>query len=42
MLHLLYRQAVRVLVEGGWVNAGDVQNVPEGLYTVNVVYREVL
>jgi hypothetical protein len=36
------RQAVRVLVEGGWVNEGDVENVPEGLYTVNVVYREVL
>ena len=36
------RQAVRVLVEGGWVNEGDVENVPEGLYTVNVVYCEVL
>lgn len=36
------RQAVRVLVEGGWVNEGEVENVPEGLYTVNVVYREVL
>jgi ATP-dependent DNA helicase PIF1 len=36
------RQAVRVLVEGGWVNEGDVENVPAGLYTVNVVYREVL
>jgi hypothetical protein len=29
-------------VEGGWVNEGEVENVPEGLYTVNVVYREVL
>jgi ATP-dependent DNA helicase PIF1 len=36
------RQAVRVLVEGGWVNEGEIDNVPEGLYTANVVYREVL
>jgi hypothetical protein len=36
------RQAVRVLAEGGWVNEGEVENVPEGLYTVNVVYCEVL
>jgi hypothetical protein len=36
------RQAVRVLVEGGWVNEGDIENVPEGMYTANVVYREVL
>jgi hypothetical protein len=33
---------VRVLVEGGWVNQGEFDNVPEGLYTANVVYREVL
>lgn len=36
------KQAVRVLVEGGWVNQGEFDNVPEGLYTANVVYREVL
>jgi hypothetical protein len=36
------RQAVRVLVEGGWVNEGDIENVPEGMYAANVVYREVL
>jgi hypothetical protein len=36
------KQAVRVLVEGGWVNEGEFDNVPEGLYTANVVYREVL
>jgi ATP-dependent DNA helicase PIF1 len=36
------RQAVRVLVEGGWVNEGEIDNVPEGMYTANVVYREVL
>jgi hypothetical protein len=36
------RQAVRVLVAGGWVNEGDIENVPEGMYTANVVYREVL
>lgn len=36
------RQAVRVLVEEGWVNEGGVESVPEGLYTVNVVSREVL
>jgi ATP-dependent DNA helicase PIF1 len=33
------RQAVRVLVEGGWVNEGEVDNVPKGLYTANVVYH---
>jgi ATP-dependent DNA helicase PIF1 len=36
------KQAVRVLVEGGWVEQGEFDNVPEGLYTANVVYREVL
>lgn len=36
------KQAVRVLVEGGWVNEGDIHNVPEGMYTANVVYHEVL
>jgi ATP-dependent DNA helicase PIF1 len=36
------KQAVRVLVEGGWVNQGEIDNVPEGMYTANVVYREVL
>jgi hypothetical protein len=36
------RQAVCVLVEGGWVKAGEIENVPEGMYTANVVYREVL
>jgi hypothetical protein len=36
------KQAVRVLVEGGWVEEGEFDNVPEGLYTANVVYREVL
>jgi ATP-dependent DNA helicase PIF1 len=36
------KQAVRVLVEGGWVNEGEIENAPEGLYTANVVYREVL
>ena len=36
------KQAMRVLVEGGWVNQGEFDNVPEGLYTANVVYREVL
>jgi hypothetical protein len=40
--HVGRRQAVRVLVEGGWVNEGDIENVPEGMYTANVVYREVL
>jgi hypothetical protein len=36
------KQAVRVLVEEGWVNEGEIDNVPEGMYTANVVYREVL
>jgi ATP-dependent DNA helicase PIF1 len=36
------RQAVCVLVEGGWVKAGEIENVPEGMYTANIVYREVL
>jgi ATP-dependent DNA helicase PIF1 len=36
------KQAVRVLVEGGWVNQGEMDNVPKGKYTANVVYREVL
>jgi len=36
------RQAERVLVEGGWVNEGEIDEMPEGLYTVNVIYREVL
>jgi ATP-dependent DNA helicase PIF1 len=35
-------QAVRVLVEDGWVNEGEFDGVPEGMYTANVVYREVL
>lgn len=35
------RQAVHVLVEGGWVNEGEFEGVPEGMYTVNVVYTEV-
>jgi hypothetical protein len=36
------KQAVRVLVEGGWVNQGEIDDVPEGKYTANVVYRELL
>jgi ATP-dependent DNA helicase PIF1 len=36
------KQAVRVLVEGGWVSQGEFDNVPEGFYTANMVYREVL
>jgi ATP-dependent DNA helicase PIF1 len=36
------KQAVRVLLEGGWVNQGKIDDVPEGKYTANVVYREVL
>jgi len=36
------RQAVRVLVEGGWVEEGMFDGVPAGVYTANVVYREVL
>jgi hypothetical protein len=33
---------LRVLLEGGWVNQGQIGNVPEGKYTANVVYRELL
>jgi hypothetical protein len=33
------KRAVRVLVEGGWVNQGEIDNVPEGKYTANVVHR---
>jgi hypothetical protein len=36
------KQAVRVLVEGGWVNQGEIDNVPKGKYIANVVSREVL
>ena len=36
------RQAVCVLVEGGWVNEGDIVDVPAGMCTANVVYTEVL
>ena len=36
------RQAVRVLVEDGWVEEGMFEGVPSGVYTTNVVYREVL
>jgi hypothetical protein len=35
-------QAVRVFVENGWVDEGMFDGVPEGVYTANVVYREVL
>eukprot|EP00775_Hariotina_reticulata_P002706 gene2706-biopygen4321 len=35
-------QAVRVLVEDGWVEEGMLDGVPSGVYTANVVHCEVL
>eukprot|EP00775_Hariotina_reticulata_P001913 gene1913-biopygen3406 len=35
-------QAVRVLVNDGWVEEGMFDGVPSGVYTANVVYCEVL
>lgn len=35
-------EAVRVLAVNGWVQGGDLEGVPAGMFTTNVVYREVL
>eukprot|EP00775_Hariotina_reticulata_P003357 gene3357-biopygen5045 len=39
---LRWWQAVRVLVEDGWVEEGMLDGVPSGVYTANVVHCEVL
>ena len=35
-------EAVCVLAVNGWVQGGELDGVPTGMYTTNVVYREVL